>query len=297
MKTSPNILFFTDFSDHSNLALLAADNFRKLSNGKMHMIHFSEFPLQWDWVESVVREEYLSLEIEKERIKHLEQEMLEQIRKCEAHTTGRIILGELKSSFEKVISEINPDILILGHKGRGESAFLTGSFASKLLALAKLPVLVFKNARKPLKIAGLVDTSEEYQSILKTSFELSLLYSAPSEIVSLWGRTFSTMFDHTSFEKIKRPLNLAESQEKEILQMMRTQIEENLPDSFHPLIKVELSDEKQVAFHLIKILEKGKVDLIIIQKHHKAFMEKFLIGSETRRLLEFYHGDLLILPP
>jgi hypothetical protein len=34
-----------------------------------------------------------------------------------------------------------------------------------------------------------------------------------------------------------------------------------------------------------------------MRRHQAELLEKILIGSETRRMLEIFHGNLLILPP
>lgn len=297
MKINPKILFFTDFSEMSSKALIAAEELRKLGRGTMHIVHFAEFSFQWDWVDNGKKEEYLNLEIEKQRQAFLERVMLEQIRDCEAKTTGSIVKGDLKSSFENVISQFKPDILILGHTGKGKSSFLVGGFASNVIGLASIPVMLFKNAKKPLKVAGLVDTTESVHGILQSTFELSNLFSAPSAIISLWRKSFSDFFNQTAYEKDMAPLTLSDFERRNILDKMREKIQESLPSKFCPEIIIEMSEEKRLAFHLIKILDQKKVDLIVIQKHHKTFIEKFLVGSETRRLVEFYSGDIFILPP
>jgi nucleotide-binding universal stress UspA family protein len=297
MKIGSRILFFSDFSENSSKALIAAEEFRKLGKGNMHIVYFAEFSLQWEWVYSAVKEEYLNLEIEKQRQAYLEREMLEQIRDCEVEATGSIVKGDIKSNFENVVSQFNPEIIILGHKGKGGSSLHFGGFASTVISLASIPVLLFKNANKPLKVAGLVDTEEAVHGIIQTSFELANLYSAPAEIISLWRKSFSDFFYQTAYEKDMEPLALSELGRKSIIEKVRGRINENLPSCFHPKVIVEMSDEKRLAFHLIKILDQNKIDLIIIQKHHKTFIEKFLIGSEARRLVEFYKGDIFILPP
>ena len=157
--------------------------------------------------------------------------------------------------------------------------------------------MLFKNAKKPLKVAGLVDTTESVHGILQSTFELSNLFSAPSAIISLWRKSFSDFFNQTAYEKDMAPLTLSDFERRNIQDKMREKIEESLPSKFCPEIIIEMSEEKRLAFHLIKILDQKKVDLIVIQKHHKTFIEKFLVGSETRRLVEFYSGDIFILPP
>jgi nucleotide-binding universal stress UspA family protein len=296
MKINPKILFFTDFSENSSKALIAAEEFRKLSLGTMHLVHFAEFSFQWDWVDTGIKEEYLNLEIEKQRQANLEREMLEQIRDCEAKATGSIVKGDLKSSFNTAISLFKPDILILGHTGKGKSSFLVGGFASNVIGLAAIPIMLIKNAKKPLKVAGLVDTAESVHGIIHSTFELSNLFSAPAAIISLWRKSFSDFFNQTAYEKDMAPLLLSEFERRSIQEKMREKIQENLPATFNPEIIIEISEEKRLAFHLIKILDQKKVDLIVIQKHHKTFIEKFLVGSETRRLVEFYPGDIFILP-
>jgi hypothetical protein len=40
-----------------------------------------------------------------------------------------------------------------------------------------------------------------------------------------------------------------------------------------------------------------KMDVIIMQRHQSTYLEKILIGSETRRMIEIFEGNIIILPP
>jgi hypothetical protein len=60
---------------------------------------------------------------------------------------------------------------------------------------------------------------------------------------------------------------------------------------------VGVTDELQVAYHLVNILQEDQVDVAIMQRHQKKIMDRMMIGSETKRMIELFTGNLLVLPP
>jgi len=78
---------------------------------------------------------------------------------------------------------------------------------------------------------------------------------------------------------------------------MREEISKVLDPHSNCKIRVEMTVEKHLAYHLVKILDEDKVDLVVMKRHQKGILDKILIGSETRRMLEIYSGNILVLPP
>jgi hypothetical protein len=114
MKKHPLILVCSDFSEGSDLALRAAEKMRIKTEGKIHVLHVNEYPLQWDWVAPNVKEIFLNEELSKQLKLSLEQQLLEQIRRCEAHASGEVIEGIIFSGILSGIQKLKADFLFLG---------------------------------------------------------------------------------------------------------------------------------------------------------------------------------------
>jgi hypothetical protein len=78
---------------------------------------------------------------------------------------------------------------------------------------------------------------------------------------------------------------------------MKSAISKNLDTHTKCKIKVGLTEELQVAYHLVNILQEDQVDVAIMQRHQKKIMDRMMIGSETKRMIELFTGNLLVLPP
>jgi predicted site-specific integrase-resolvase len=90
--------------------------------------------------------------------------------------------------------------------------------------------------------------------------------------------------------------NISSEQKKELLNKIKIIIRSHIARQLDCEIIVELATDKKVAYQLMNILHEDVTDIIVMQRHHKKILEKLFIGSEARRMLELFQGNLLILP-
>lgn len=300
MLSSPSILVCTDFKQNSDYALKSAEVLRQNTGGKIHLIHISNITTQWTWMAEESSALYEMENLRKEIMESLEQEMSKQVKRCEADCTTHISLQPTYYGIMENIKYQSYDIVILGHKSeKSLGLFNLGSIAQKIASTSNTPVLVVKKTLPPNleKIAALVDTEDDFTSILAGAEELSFVLSAELIVLSLWQNI------HTSLEKIipkrsKHQKYVFEDKEKSlILDWMRSKISKELGSEIKNNIIVEISETKRLAKHLITILDREHIELVVMKRNQKKFLEKILLGSETRRMLEVYSGNILILPP
>jgi nucleotide-binding universal stress UspA family protein len=297
--SSPNILVCTDFKQTSDFALKSAETIRKKVGGKIYVIHISDIPVNWDWVgqESsfLLNNEKLTADL----LKSLKKMMADQIRRCEVDCTTDVSVGPTYEGIMESIKKKKPDLVLMGHKGHSHEVFSLGGIASKVVASAHVPVLVIKKLLYyPLgKVAGLVETTENMKPIILATEEFSFLLSAQAEVISLWKNVTSQFYNLAPVEKVHPLLDLRQEVKDAILNKIRTEITEDLDEHTKCRVRVEITEEKQVAYHLVKILEEDLVDLVIMKRHQRKLIEKIFIGSETRRMLEIFNGNVLVLPP
>lgn len=285
MLNNPSILVCTDFKLPSDFALKSAEVIRTKAGGKVHAVHFSDMPAQWDWVARESRSMIESDKMDLTLLRSLREIMKEQVRRCEVSATSHVSFGPIYDGIMDTIASLKPDLVVMGHTLQSHGLLSLGGIVSKVVASSKVPVLVTKKILEyPAgKVAGLINTEDSITPIISATEELSFLLSAEPEVISLLKNL--SLLDSTQVER------------STIMGRMRDEISKSLDPHSKCKIKVEITEERQVAYHLAKILDRDLVDLVIMKRHQKGLIEKMLIGSVTRRMLEIFNGNILVLPP
>ena len=63
------------------------------------------------------------------------------------------------------------------------------------------------------------------------------------------------------------------------------------------VVKLETTKELKLAKHLLEILIRDKIDLVVLKRFSEGNLKRVYLGSTTKRLLESFEGNFLILPP
>jgi nucleotide-binding universal stress UspA family protein len=299
MLGQPNILVLSDFKVSSDAALRSAANIRKRAGGKICLLHVSDIPVAWDWIAEGASALLMNEQTVAELSSSLHKLMENQKKRTEIECTSEIKMGIAFQGIHQAIVRKKPDLVIMGHQDYAPNIFSLGGMVSKVVSASPSPVLVVrKDLKYPLgKVAGLVDTQSEFQSIVDTTEEFSFLMSAEAEIISLWKSSVSFFTKVTAIEKITQSHKLTPDEREVILFWMRSKISESLDQHSKCKIRVDITEERQVAYHLTELLEQDKVELAIMKRHEKNILDKILIGSATRRMLEIFNGNVLVLPP
>ncbi len=287
MLKNPLILVCTDFSQESDYAMKSAENLRRRVGGRVHAIHVSDFPMQRKWFAIEGDFSVFSADFEISHLRPLKKYLQEQITRCEVECTSDVFLEQSYTGISMAIEKINPDLVMMGHKGRSLGPFPIGGTTAKIVASSHKPVLVIKKVLPvPLgKVAGLVSISEPMNSIITATEDFSFSLSANPMLISLFQ---DISVEYEKFKNENPELMLAR-----IRQRITTELDKNSKCN----VRVEISDKCHVANELVKILEEEHVDLAIMKRHRKELIEKMFIGSETRRVLELFTGNILVLPP
>lgn len=295
MFTEPNILVCSDFSLYSDFALKAAETIRQKTKAKVHVLHVAEVPIQWQSPSVDFLPHYMDEKFEVELLKVSKTELENRISKAGLSAEAHVNMGMVYAIIQEMIHDKNIDLLIMGHKGMAKNPFHLGSLAEKMVASSPVPVLVTKRSVSFDHIAGLVDPTNPMKEIVQVSHELARLFSSKLEMVALFKDVMTHYLGIGKLSFSTRLLSLSDEQREEVLVNTRTQIKNLLPADSKAQIKVEITIEKQLAYHLNSILEGDHTSFVVMKKHHAGALEKLLIGSETRRMLELFEGSLLIL--
>lgn len=292
MKHAPKILVCTDFSSYSDDALKAAEKMRAKMNGSLKVIHVSEYAVMWDWMPTMQNKGVYQLDL----LNTLRTKIEDQMQKLGLNAESIISQGVTSSVILEEIEHNKIDIVVVGHKGK-TGKFHLGSIAEKIIASSPIPVLVVKGNFELSKVAALIDPNGMMEEIINWGEEISSKFGTKFEIISLFPDIAGKYIGIGKFGFSTELLALTEEQKKNIVIETTNDIKRKIKKSSHVIIRVEISAERKIAYHLNNIMIQDKVDLSIMKRHQSELLEKILIGSETRRMIEIFTGSILILPP
>lgn len=292
MFSYPKILVGTDFSKCSDLALKAGEEIRRRCNGEMHVIHVSTYPSEWDLIGQMT---YLPESFHKEHRKKINQQLEEQISRCEIKCTYEVISGDPFEVLNYKSEKLSSDILVLGHRGAGSKFKIFGSLSAKMVASSDIPVLIINSDFNVQKIAGLVDTNEPASDIFSVAEECSFLFSADLEYISVWQDTSAKFIQYSALELPLEHIIYTSEEKASILKSMEKTIQQRMDPRSKAKIHVEVS-EKSISDALLACLNSNSIDLAVVSCHHRKAYEKIFIGSVTRRLLELFDRNIIVVP-
>lgn len=292
MKNFPNILVCTDFSIFSDYAMKAAEKIRKKNDSNVFALNIHEYSINWDWMPPNYSEGGYQVEM----LKIIKNKIKDQLNKNQVKGSPFVSFGVISQVILNFIEGNKIDLVIIGHKGR-TGHFNLGSNAMKIIATSSVPVLVMKKEFEIVNVSLLVDPYGATKKLFDFAKKLINTYLINIHILSLIPDIAARFIGIGKLGFSTELLSLTEDQKikltEEVIDSLKKQI--NFSDKCH--FHVEITTEKRIAYHLNRKLVELHSDLIIMQRHQSTFMEKVLIGSETRRMIEIFEGNVFILPP
>lgn len=292
MEKKLKILVATDFSSQSDSALKVASAISSASNGEIELIHISSIIPVWNWPAEDEESKKKLREFQNKFLGPLEKDLDQQKIRCKVECPISVVFGDPYEELKAKIEKNGYDLFVLGHRGKS-GPFYLGSLAQKMIASATIPTLVVKEDLNFTKIAGLVDPAALSKRLINTTEDFSSLFKAETlmlcAVSDLTGKALSHFPISINIQ------GFSNEEKKLIADNLINEIEKISNPKIVKDIKIEITQER-IADALIKALNEHNIDLAVMMKHNKGFIEKFLIGSTTRKILEHFHGNLLILP-
>ena len=276
-------LVCTDLSEASDTVLKGAEELRKRNGGTIDLLFISESGLHLE--DALIRPENITyksviLGAMKESIN---TKIKEQIKKCGA--TANIIYGEGRVSevIVNIAKEGQHDLIIMGHGQKPVILQIFGSNAFKVISTTPIPILVIKKTVSFHKIAGLVDESRAMDFVIKATFKcLREFQFSETEFISLW---------------IDFPKPFGNLEEGLVVESrLREAVDVYLQPKDKTYIRTEPTRELKLAYPIAKMLKEDNVDFVVLKKFSEGNPTRTYIGSTTKRLLEVFEGNLLVLP-
>lgn len=288
MKTPPCILATTDFQKPSRQAAERAFRLAKETGGKLtlmhtirqrvlddlrHLLQLKAAPVE----ENIQRQAHDALD---QFATELEQD--HGITASRKLTTGKVLQTILEHA-----AAIDADLLVFGSNNED---FLAGATASRLLRLTRIPMLVVKQAPQETysRVLVPVDFSPVSAKALRLARDL-----APQAHIVLFHAYESPLEGKLVFAGVA----------DEIIQQLRSSGKHEAQQQLRELAK-EAGRPEQVTMLALhgnatqRILEQAAVqhcDLIVMGKQGKDMIEEFLLGSDTKHVLDESRCDVLVV--
>lgn len=268
-----NILVPVDFSEASFNALSYAAFLANAFKAKITLLHAYNKAVGGEMPESknaIVRkfqnasqEDFLKAEVDS------------IIRRYTVKITGKVIKGKASTVIADLATQMNPDLIIMGMKGKGESNSKFGSTTTALISKTNVALLVV-----PKKAS--YDTIETI-TVASDFSEENLLINFP--VVDLLIKKFNPFIQILNVQKPDSKLNA-----ELIVSKIRTGLNWDKYDhSFNIIEKNDIEDG------INNFLKKHKTDLLVMIARKRSFFSKIFEPSHTKKMTHQTKIPLLIL--
>lgn len=282
LYTMKRMLVCTDLTESSDIVLRAAEKMRQRNGGSIDLLYVSELGFQFEGVmndsfKNTYRDIFLG------GIKtSIEEKIDAQLKRCGVE--GRSIIRDGK--VDKVIAEEADkglhDLIIMGHGQKPYIQRILGSNALKLASHAPIPLFIVKKDPLFSKAAGLIDESRSLDKIIIGTYDFCANFKYESSaFISLW---------------MDFPEPFGTSEGSQIESRIRSEVEHFADRGEKAQVIIKPTRELKVADPLHEILISEKVDSIVLKKFSGPNLSRIYIGSTTKRLLEVFEGNILVLP-
>ncbi len=284
LYTMKRLLVCTDFSESSDQALRAASEMQKRNGGTIDVLYVSELGLHLDDVlsdasKSTFRGAFLS-----DLKESIDLKISAQMKKCGCQGNFIYREGQVDEVILEMANEGNHDLLIMGHGRKPFLKQLLGSNAAKVISHTPLATLVIKTPIKFGKIAGLVDESRQMDRVVIGTLDFYRNFQCQeAEFISLWM-------------DFPEPFGIAGEGAK-VESRLKEEVELYANPGEKTSVRTEPTKELKLAYPIESILKQDKIDIVVLKKFSEGNLKRVYIGSTTKRLLDIFEGNLLILPP
>lgn len=205
-----------------------------------------------------------------------------------------LLVGHAAQEITSLASEENADLIALGARGMNAlERFLLGSTSEKIVRHAPCSVLVARDSspavaaqnaeEEPLRILVVCDGSAEAKESIAILTELPLDESAEVEL--LYVHSLVTTYRADILQKMSEEWRREEEHAKADLDAAARQLEASGIRN----VVTRVEEASDVASEILEVAEKWNADVVMAGSNGKGAIDRFLLGSVSRRLIR--HAD------
>lgn len=284
LYTMKHILVCSDLSPESDTVLKSAELLSKKNQATLDVLYVSELGLH---VEETLRSDssstyrYVFLQ---DLRKSINSKIVKQMERVNLSANVIIKSGDVSEEILKLANEGNHDLIIMGHGRKNIFEKLLGSNATKVVSRCPVPLLIVKRLPEFGKVGCLIDESRAMDKQILGAFNFASHFGYDeTEFIALW----------IDFPK---PFGNTEEGHK-VQDRIEDEVKYFAPQNARISFKVAPTRELNLADPLAKILREDHVDTAVLKKFNEGNLKRVYIGSTTKKLLENFEGNLLVIPP
>ncbi|OGH99805.1 MAG: hypothetical protein A2287_07515 [Candidatus Melainabacteria bacterium RIFOXYA12_FULL_32_12] len=293
------ILFCADGSEASYYAIRKSLPFLH-RNDQIDIIHIIDWGLLPTYVTFPAEEE-----IRYPEEKNIAQKILDkaiELIEAEGYSVRKAdyFHGKPAKIILEVITEEGYDIVVLGSHGKKGIRKWLGSVSRKVVTKSSIPILIVRPPDEPEKgvfvgtkdVLFAVDGSEYSYHAVKQAISILNLDNSSVEITTIRPGAESLPLEITmDNEWLQDCLRKQKEIANEILENTKLILQEhNIP------VKSAFSLEGNAADVILNYIEEHKQDLVVMGSHGREGISDFLLGSVSKRVLDYATSPVLIIP-
>lgn len=285
------ILVPVDFSGHTDIACTYALEIAGKGGAVIRLFHTysdqfiiadSSFPDAIDmstmYNEELLKEVFHQSEKKMEDLQQRLEKKNKKDNRKDIEFQVTVVGGEIESELSDLITEFQPDIVVMGTRGTGKTLNMWGRVSTHIINHSRVPVLTvpemkkFKGFKKIMLAADMSDINE----------------ASVNKIFSLFSEfPFQVQCIHFLIKEDR-------STEDEKMERLRKAFEKEEKSGIISFKIVEVTDDKQTAIN--KVIEHQSIDLIAFQPHKHSIFYNLFTRKITKKDLQATNVPLLALP-
>jgi len=213
---------------------------------------------------------------------------------CRAAVTPIVVEGDARSCIREQVELHRPDLQVVGFSGQTSLRNLVlGSTAEQLATRARRPLLIVKRAPRAAYRRVLIPVVAAGSAVDELSLARKLAPAAGIVLFHAYSVDVESQLRYASVaEEVIR-----DARQQAHLEAL-TQLREKRTQAGPDYAGVELEAVRNhPALAILDAERQHGCDLIMMARHEASPVERFLLGSMTRRILLRSHADVLVLPP
>jgi nucleotide-binding universal stress UspA family protein len=203
---------------------------------------------------------------------------------------SEVRVGNVHTEIKRAIQGFRPDLIAMGTHGRqGVERWFMGSATERLLRHNSVPLFTTSTTKKPRRDAFLfrrilvaTDFSDGTADALKYAFSIAQENEAAITLLHV----------------IEAPLDTAFENRDRLIASTEKNLSELIPPGAESWCDVRTRIETGTPYRVIlKILDKEKFDLLVLNIHGKGMLERVLLGSTAELVVRAARSPVMLIPP
>jgi len=278
------ILVPVDFSDHTKTVCAFALEIAKKAGGEIRLFHAyfdyvmiasSSFPYSVDTSEMFNQEMMVKIREEaKADLQNLEDRLVNELKEQNirnVHIVHTLTGGIPEDEIVNIAETYDPDIIVMGTRGKGNKDILTGKVTSKVVKNVKCRILTvpvnakYSGFKNMLYATNLADEDEKD---LRRLFELLITYKPVIHCIHI-------NIDNDKFTDENK------------MNSLKTYFEDEIREG---RLVFKVIDNVDFLDGINTYVNENQIDIISIVHHRKSFLKSLFTKDHTHELL--FHSDI-----